>query len=53
VGSGAQAALEALRCDKGLEESVVRAMDHDEYTGCEVQVMYLDQPGLPAKRGRK
>lgn len=50
VGSGAQAALEALNCGKGLEESVSRAMNHDEYTGCEVQVLYLDEPGASTKK---
>lgn len=53
VGSGSQAALEALRLGVGLEDCVKRAFDHDEFTGCEVQVEYLMPKELKSKRRGK
>lgn len=53
VGTGGQAALEALRHGVSAEEAVKRAMTHDECTGGEVQVCYLDEPQIKPKRTRK
>jgi hypothetical protein len=53
VGSGHQAALAVLRAGKTPEEAIRIAMDHDEYTGCDVQVEYLLPPELLPKRKRK
>lgn len=52
VGSGSMAALEAMRHGASAEEAVKRAMTHDEATGGEVQVCYLDEPQIK-KRTRK
>jgi ATP-dependent protease HslVU (ClpYQ) peptidase subunit len=51
VGSGGMAALAALRSGKNLEEAVATAIGIDEYTGCEIQVMYLNDPAYKKKRG--
>lgn len=53
IGSGGQAALEALRCGRSLEDAVTRAFDHDEFSGCEVQVEYLLPPELKSRRRGK
>lgn len=51
VGSGGMAALEAMRHGMSAEDAIKRAMAHDECTGGEVQVCYLDEP--ITKRRRK
>lgn len=53
VGSGSMAALEAMRHGATAEEAVKRAMAHDESTGGEIQVCYLDEPTIPIKKRRK
>lgn len=53
IGTGGQAALQALKMGAGLEDSVTAAMSHDEYTGEEVQVEYLLPPELSPKRKRR
>lgn len=53
IGSGAMAALEALRNDHPPEEAVRRAIAHDENTGSPVQVEYLLPPELLPKRKRR
>lgn len=54
IGSGAGSGLAALQCGASLEDAIRKAMDHDEYTGCHVQVEYLDQPAdLTGKGGRR
>lgn len=50
VGSGGMAALEAMRHGLSAEDAVKRAMGHDEATGGEVQVCYLDEPTTKRKR---
>jgi 20S proteasome alpha/beta subunit len=49
IGSGGMAALEAMRHGVSAEDAVRRAMAHDECTGGEVQVCYLDEPPLKIK----
>ena len=53
IGSGAMAALEAMRDGKNPEEAVRRAIAHDENTGSPVQVEYLLPPELAPKRKRR
>lgn len=48
IGTGAMAAIEALRRGADLRAAVTAAMGHDEFTGCEVQVEMLK-----AARARK
>ena len=52
VGSGGQAALEAMRHGLTPEEAVARATTHDENTGAPVQVEYLLPPELTRRKRR-
>lgn len=53
VGSGGMAALEAMRHGATAEEAVKRAMAHDESTGGDIQVCYLDEPTILTKKRTK
>ena len=52
VGSGGQAALEAMRHGLTPEEAVLRATAHDECSGAPVQVEWLLPPELTRRRKR-
>lgn len=53
IGSGAMAALEALRNGLDPDDAVRRAVAHDENTGSPVQIEYLLPPELSPKRKRR
>lgn len=53
VGTGGQAALEAMRHGLTPEQAIHRAIGHDENTGQPVQCEYLLPPELQPKRKRK
>ena len=53
IGSGAMAAIEAMRQGMEPQEAVRRALAHDENTGSPIQVEYLLPPELVPKKKRK
>lgn len=53
IGSGAMAALEAMRNGSDPDDAVRRAVAHDENTGSPIQIEYLLPPGLSPKRKRR
>lgn len=53
IGSGAMAALEAMRNGVDPDDAVRRAVAHDENTGAPVQLEYLLPPELSPKRKRR
>lgn len=53
IGSGAMAALEAMRSGADPDDAVRRAIAHDENTGSPVQIEYLLPPELSPKRKRR
>jgi ATP-dependent protease HslVU (ClpYQ) peptidase subunit len=51
IGTGAHAALAAMRCGKTAEEAVEIACDIDTNSGPPVQTHMLKQPRAPRKTG--